>query len=64
MYAKSPGAVTFDEDETWRINRVQVAIILGIPLKVVDEMPITDVDDVLQVNRANEEIKAWYANQR
>ena len=44
-----PSQVTLDADEVLRINRIRVAQIYGIPPAMVDAMPVSDVDDTLNV---------------
>lgn len=64
LAAKSPNAVRFDDDEIWRIQRAQAALVLHVPPGVIDDMPELDVLDVLHVNRANKEIEAWRAQRQ
>lgn len=51
--------VTFYDDEVERINRVQVALLLGIEPHRVDRMPPQDVGDVLAIAQANDELRSW-----
>lgn len=64
IHVKSPGSVTFEGDDEERIQRAQVALLLHITPEAVDAMSVWDMNDVLSVARANEEIAAWRQNQR
>lgn len=59
MYVKSPGSVKWEADDVERINRVQVALLLHMKPEEVDTMPVRDVQDVLAIQQANDQIAAW-----
>lgn len=55
MRRKFPSQVTLDPDEVERINRVRVAHYLSKFPAEVDEMPIWDLNDILQIMWADEQ---------
>jgi hypothetical protein len=57
MSVRSPGSVVFEEADVERIQRAQVALLLHVPPSVIDEMPLRDIEDVLAIQSANEELR-------
>jgi hypothetical protein len=55
MRRRFPSQVMLDAEEVYRINRIRIAHYYGIPPAEVDRMPITDVEDTLQIMWADEE---------
>lgn len=53
-----PSTFAFEAAEAWAITRVRLAQYLGQLPSAIDAMPYTDVAAVLEVMRADEEIKA------
>lgn len=64
LYAKSPGAVTFEPDEIEDINLIQVCLILNKLPDEVRAMNPRDLSLVLQIHRANQQIEAFRAEQK
>lgn len=54
-----PGSVLFEDDETDRIDRAQLALLLHKTPMEIDCMPELDGDDVMAVHSANNEIAVW-----
>lgn len=62
MWAKSPGAVTFTQEETEDILRAQVALLIHCRPRDVDKLSVREIYTLLDVHAANEEIQAWRAS--
>ena len=60
---KSPGAILFEGDDVERINRAIAALLLHITPEQVDDMPPEDLEDVLAMAEALNEIQAWQMKQ-
>jgi hypothetical protein len=58
QHHSAPGAIQFDADEVWLINRAQVALLLHKTPQEVDGMSLRDVHLILEVNAANEKIRS------
>lgn len=56
--------MTFEDDDVYRINRANVALLLHIKPQEVDDMPLCDVHDVLQIENANRQIANWQASRK
>ena len=50
--------VSLTDDEIDRINRANLALLLHKFPHEIDDMPLQDCDDVLEIARANDEIQA------
>jgi len=57
LYAQNPRMVSFEPDETERIERAQVALLLHITPQQVDEMPYQDMMDVIAMDDANKRLE-------
>lgn len=64
MHVKSPGSVVFEGDEEERIERAQLALLLHKLPSEIDAMPLRDVEDVLAIYNANQEIQGWSGSRR
>lgn len=58
QHARAPGSVIFTDEEKWRLNRAQVALLIGKTPREVDLEPLRDMADVLAVSNANKQIEA------
>lgn len=48
-----------DEDEVLRINRIVIAEFLHIKPEDVDTMPLSDVEDILEILWARQKLAQW-----
>jgi hypothetical protein len=55
MHRKFPGQVQLDELEVWRVNRIRIALTLHKFPHEVDEMPLDDFDDLMEILWADEQ---------
>lgn len=56
-----PGQVMLYQDEAYRINRARLAIKLHKLPGELDEMPLTDMADLVEVMKADEKLDALKA---